>query len=335
MDHGRSTRPSSLQFSPLIGFLLAIFAGTGCSVSDLQTPERMEKGLVVILPGIEGRSTWNYDLARGLDEGGVRCGIEIYDWGTTIPGGMLINLTDYERNQRVAQELRDHVLAYRRDHPRRAVHLIGHSGGGGVAVLATELLPREQPVSTVILLAPALSPTHDLRDALKRTQYGIFNYYSEYDVLLRAGTTVAGTIDREYAQSAGAVGFSQPASFSAADRALYDRKLHQIKYALEMGWAAHFGGHMDWTHRPFVRRYLAPLVSSLSSWKFDWEAEEEQLDVPAPGKTIVRSQSAPSGIVTESKSNSPISARHTEDGSKTDARQPQLGAGKIGRGSQR
>jgi pimeloyl-ACP methyl ester carboxylesterase len=274
--------------------LVAATAG-GCSISDLHTPERMHRGLVVILPGIEGRSAWNYNLARGLDEGGVSLGIEIFDWGTEVPGGMLINLTDFERNQRMARQLRDHVVGYRREHPRRPVHLIGHSGGGGVAVLATELLPREQPVSTVILLAPALSPSHDLCDALRRSQYGVFNYYSEYDVLLRAGTSVAGTIDREYAQSAGAVGFVEPSSFTAAERVLYERKLHQIKYAPEMGWAAHFGGHLDWTHRPFVRRYLAPLITNLSGWRFDWEEEEEQLDLPPRGRKIVRSVFGRSG----------------------------------------
>jgi pimeloyl-ACP methyl ester carboxylesterase len=154
--------------------------------------------------------------------------------------------------------------------------LIGHSGGGGVAVLATEMLPREEPVSSVILLAAAISPQHDLREALQRTQYGIFNYYSELDVFLRAGTTFAGTIDREHAQAAGGVGFSQPCgtgvspvTWTDEDKSLYARKLHQIKWDPEMRWAANYGGHMDWTRRPFVKTYLAPLVSSIGAWRYD------------------------------------------------------------------
>ena len=231
----------------------------------------MEKGWVIILPGIEGRSSWNYELARGLEDGGVRFGIEVYDWGTVVPGGMLINLTDYERNRRVATELRDRIVSYRRAHPRRPVHLIGHSGGGGIAVLTAEMLPVEEPVSSVILLAAAISPTHDLRNALDRSQYGVFNYYSPLDVLLRAGTTVAGTIDREHAQSAGAVGFTRPAKLTGDDARVYDRKLHQVQWSPEMRHAMHFGGHMDWTHRPFVKQYLAPLVTSVSTWRFDDE----------------------------------------------------------------
>jgi hypothetical protein len=176
-------------------------------------------------------------------------------------------------------------------------------------------------VSTVILLAPALSPAYDLRGALARTQYGIFNYYSEFDVLLRAGTTVAGTIDRAHAQSAGAVGFDEPAAFTAQDRSLYDKKLHQIKYAPEMGWAANFGGHMDWTHRPFVRRYLAPLVTSLSTWKFDSQSDEQPPDIPPDGQSIVKSNQAPPGaaITTPRHAGSTRAKERDGAGSRTSA----------------
>jgi pimeloyl-ACP methyl ester carboxylesterase len=185
---------------------------------------------------------------------------------------MMINLADYPRNQRVATQLRDDILDYRREYPRRPVHLVGHSGGGGLAVLAVEQLPVEQPVSSVVLLAPAISPGYDLSQALRRTQFGIFNYYSELDaVLLRAGTMLAGTIDRRHAQAAGAVGFETPKGLDSAGVRLYGRKLHQIKWEPEMRWYSHFGGHMDWTHRPFVRRYLAVLIDSINTWRYDEE----------------------------------------------------------------
>jgi pimeloyl-ACP methyl ester carboxylesterase len=225
----------------------------------------MERGLVIILPGIEGRSPWNVSLARGLSEGGVNSGIEIFDWGTSVPGGMLINLTDYERNGRMAQQIKDHILAYRKEYPGRSVHLIGHSAGAGIAILATEMLPPDTKLSSVILLAAALSPKHDLRTALRRTRYGIFSYYSNYDqALLGLGTSVAGTVDRDYGQAAGAVGFSRPKFDNPSDDMLYTR-LHQIKWRPEMRWSGHFGGHMEWTHRGFVRRYLAPLIVDLGS----------------------------------------------------------------------
>ena len=270
MDPGRPR--SRIAFSVAC---LAAALSAGCSVSDLKTPQRIDKGLVIILPGMEGRSSWNYDLARGLDEGGVKYAIEIYDWGTPIPGAMILNVVDIERNQRVAADIKDHVLAYRREHPRRPVHLIGHSAGGGMAILATEQLPAGEPVSSVVLLAAALSPSHDLSPALRHSQYGVFNYYSPLDVaFLGAGTTVAGTVDREHKLAAGAVGFDQPSDPAA--RQLYAEKLHQIKWDPEMRWSGNFGGHVDWTRRAFVRQYLASLVNSVSGWRYD-EPEAVQI----------------------------------------------------------
>jgi alpha-beta hydrolase superfamily lysophospholipase len=106
----------------------------------------MDKGIVIILPGIEGRSFMNENLARGLNEGGVGMGIEIYEWGT--PGAMLINIADYERNKEEAQRLAEHIRAYRHGHPGAAIHVVGHSGGGGLAVLAVERLPKDVKVSS-------------------------------------------------------------------------------------------------------------------------------------------------------------------------------------------
>jgi hypothetical protein len=43
-------------------------------------PERLERGYVIVLPGIEGRSFLNRGIAAGLSDAGVPYGIEIYDW---------------------------------------------------------------------------------------------------------------------------------------------------------------------------------------------------------------------------------------------------------------
>ena len=254
------THPRTVLIVTAIFSLLLLSAA--CSLNDLKTPERQEKGLVIVLPGIEGPSYWNYNLARGLADGGVENAIEIYDWGTRSPGGMLINLADYERNRAMAASLRDYIVTYLKDHPGRDVHVIGHSGGGGIAVLAAEMLPADKPISSVILLAAALSPDYDLRPALKNTRRGIFNYYSQLDAgFLGVGTSVAGTIDRKHTPAAGAMGFNRPGSESA-DGDLY-RKLQQIKWDPKMRGYGHMGDHMGWTNPSFVRHYLAPLVVEL------------------------------------------------------------------------
>ncbi len=262
-DRRRSVRRRVWRYVLISASILPV-AG-GCSVGDLQTGDRFEHGLVLVLPGMEGRGRLNINIARGLEEGGVESAIEIFDWGTSIPGGMLINLADHDRNLRAAQEVKDRIMRYRRSHPGRPIQLIGHSAGGGMAIMATEALPRDVQLTSVILLAPALSPEYDLCRALRRTRYGVFSYYSKHDrVYLVLGTSVFGTVDRRHGPSAGAVGFRRPER-AGSDAATLYTKLHQVRWQSEMRRYGHWGGHTGWADRRFVRRYVAPLIRDLGS----------------------------------------------------------------------
>ncbi len=242
----------------ILGTLTTMGAGSGCVVNDLVAANRMKNGLVIVLPGIEGRSKYNADIARGLDDGGVPCAIEIYDWGT--PLGALVNLMDLEKNQREASRLADRILRYRRDYPHRPVHLVGHSGGGGMAVLTLEALPTHARVTSVLLLAAAISPEHDLTRALNHTEQGIWNFYSSSDIgYLQVGTGLFGTIDRKYTRAAGAVGFKLPPKATEATKRAY-KNLHSVRYKSMMFRAGHRGGHTGWTNRRFVSVWLAPVI---------------------------------------------------------------------------
>lgn len=257
-------QPSCVRTNYVLYWVFALLAPLlpACSLSHLDTPMRQDQGLVIILPGIEGPSYWNYNIAKGLEDGGVKNAIQIYDWGSKIPGGMLINIADYERNQLMATNLCDHIVKYKRRHSAGNVHIIGHSGGGGIAIMAAEKLPTNTKIATVILLAPALSPDYDLRLALRHVSVGIFNYYSELDMgFLGAGTSVAGTMDRKHTAAAGAVGF-KPSGAGSPEL----RKLQQIAWSPEMRGYGNYGGHMGWTSPAFVKRYLAPLVKDLNKW---------------------------------------------------------------------
>jgi pimeloyl-ACP methyl ester carboxylesterase len=223
--------------------------------------ERYQHGVVYILPGIEGRSVWNSDLARGLDEGGVRSAIEIFDWTTGLPGGFVFNLANLERNRRQAARLAEKIIAHRRDHPGTAVHVIGHSGGGGVAVLTLEALQPGRQIDMAVLLAPALSPDYNLSTALRRTRFGICNLFSKKDVgFLTIGTSLFGAIDRDYGASAGAVGFKAPRGLLEEDRALYRRRLRQVQWSARLEKYGASGTHLGWASRKFAREYLAPLI---------------------------------------------------------------------------
>jgi len=234
----------------------------GCRLPDhMRTSRRYAHGLVLVLPGIEGRSFLNRNIALGLDDGGVRSAIEVYDWTLGVPGTFVWNLADIERNRREAKRVADAILAYRRRYPGAPVHLIGHSGGGGIAVLALEALPPGQQVTLAILLAPALSPDYDLTPALRHTQHGICNFYSTRDVsFLKVGTSLFGRIEREYGVSAGAVGFNVPDGLGEAQRALYAARLRQVRWTPALKAAGADGTHLGWASRQFAREHLAPLI---------------------------------------------------------------------------
>jgi len=248
----------------VIAAALAALGSGGCMARNLVTAERMKNGLVLILPGIEGRSKYNADLLCGLADGGVPCAIEIFDWGTIVPLGGLVNLVAIERNREQARRIADRVVQYQRDYPNRPVHLVGHSGGGGLAVLALEALPPGHKVSSALLLAAAISPDYDLTRALHNTEAGIWNFYSSADVgYLKVGTGLFGTIDRRHTRAAGAVGFKMPTTTRESVRSTY-AKLHSVSYKPAMAQAGHRGGHAGWTGRRFASLWLAPVILAAS-----------------------------------------------------------------------
>ncbi|MFN0137880.1 MAG: serine aminopeptidase domain-containing protein [Phycisphaerae bacterium] len=241
---------------------MVLFGAAGCRApAALRTPERYKNGVVFVLPGIEGTSPWNRNIAIGLDKGGVVSAIEVYDWTYKIPGANIFNLTNIERNREQAAKLAQRIIQHVDRNPGTPVHLIGHSGGGGMAVLTLEALPADIEVDQVVLLAPALSPEYDLSRALRRTRKGIVNYYSQLDLgFLGIGTTVFGSIDRDRGPSAGAIGFEYPQRLSADGRKLYASKLRQVRWTPQMAKRGAFGTHMGWMRQDFARSTLSPII---------------------------------------------------------------------------
>ncbi len=218
------------------------------------TSDRMQRGLVVVLPGIEGRGYLNEQICRGLADGGVNWAIEIDDW--TSSWGPLYNLRSEKRNRRKAGDLVERIKRYRVAFPERPVVLLGHSGGGAIAIWASEMLGKNDKVKGVILINVAISREYDLAKALEHTTDGIINYYSGNDwVLLGLGTTVYGTMDGKHGSSAGKEKFLAPTDLPQAYR-----KLYQVGWDMEMIKTGHLGGHFSSSSTRFVSRYVAPLV---------------------------------------------------------------------------
>jgi pimeloyl-ACP methyl ester carboxylesterase len=213
---------------------------------------------------VEGRSTFTSGVVRGLIEGRVPSAIEVHDW-TVGPAfvSAVVNLRASRHNRREARKIAEKIVHYQKRYPGRPVHLIGHSGGGGIAVYALEALPPGHEVTGVILLGPALSPDYDLRRALRRIQGTMYNFFSPYDVgFLKVGTSIAGTMDGRHTKAAGAIGFAVPWGLSREDRQLYaPPRFCQQRYTPKMADSGHSGTHLGWARRTFVAEWVAPLIN--------------------------------------------------------------------------
>ncbi len=230
--------------------------------SLLASPGRLEHGLIIILPGIEGCSSINDSVARGLVAAQLPHAVRIIDWRKFRPWNPL-HLMMERHNRAQANVVADVIRSYQSDYPQRPVHLIGHSAGAGMALFVLEQLQRENAVDSVVLLAAAVSRQFNVHRLLQRTKNGIWNFYSPFDLPTTGlGTMLFGTMDRRHTISAGAMGFrgeSLAHSAKPYDDAVRP-ELHQIKFQAGMIKSWNFGGHFGSTNAVFVRQHVAPIL---------------------------------------------------------------------------
>jgi pimeloyl-ACP methyl ester carboxylesterase len=262
--------------------LLSALSAAGCCTTKVYAPDRLECGYTVVLHGIIGNKAFEPSIIEGLTKADVPSAIEMYDWTNGSPN-LIYNLRGLEHNRREAKRLAEKIIAYQDQYPGRPVYLIGYSGGAGLAVMALEELPPNRKITGAVLLAPALSPDYDLRLALSRTESGIHNFYSPYDVpIMMVLSTAFGTMEGRHTIGAGGVGFKTPADLTGEDRKRYEEMLVQHAYTFDMAAEGHLSDHFGWTKSGFIRRWVAPLVTSQSAQQGRIALLPNVLDVAAP-----------------------------------------------------
>ncbi len=251
-----------LGLKSMLGLCLAPLGGLVANFHrTLSCPARLEHGLIIILPGIEGCSSVNDSIARGLVAGQLSHAIQIIDWRRFRPWNPL-HLAMQRHNRTQARVVAELIINYQRDFPGQPVHLIGHSAGAGMALFVLEHLTEDQAVTSVTLLSAAVSRRFDVERLLDRTTAGIWNFYSPLDLpTVGIGTMLFGTMDRCHTVSAGALGFltRNDSSLSSGDSRQRRPELNQIPYQKSMARSWNFGGHFGSTNAVFVRDNIVPI----------------------------------------------------------------------------
>lgn len=228
----------------------------------MNSPRRLNNGYTLIIPGILGRCPWDENVAMSLADSDVPMAIEIHDW-TKGPLMLGYNARAKTFKQRQARRIARKIVNYEKRYPGRPVHLIGHSGGATMAVLALEELPRDVEINSAILMAAGLSPEYDLSDALSHTDEGIHSFHSHYDApISMLFATLVGTAEGKHTIASGALGFKLPKGATKKQRLLYEQRLTQHPYEFGMLRDGHIGGHFGWTTTAFVQEWLVPIVST-------------------------------------------------------------------------
>ena len=243
-----------MKLKKIITGVFLLLSTAACQSHPYVTADRLDKGLVYVLHGIEGRSPFNESIRDGIVDGNVPYAVKIYNWGSWL--GPLYNLRAQDRNMKKAAQIALDIENYQMQFPGRPVYIVGQSGGGAMAIWTAEQLAAGHKVNGLILINAAISREYDLCQALKKSKQGIVNIYSDGDwAFLKVGTTVWGTMDGKHETSAGKEGFIIPLDLPA----IYD-SLFQIYWTEEMISAGHYGGHLSSSSHDFITKFVAPLI---------------------------------------------------------------------------
>jgi pimeloyl-ACP methyl ester carboxylesterase len=165
--------------------------------------------------------------------------------------------TTHARSQglRLARE----ILERKMNEPGRRVVLVAHSAGCAVALAACEQLPIDA-VDRVLLLAPSVSTSYDIRPTLWSAKEGVDVFCSKKDwVALGFVVRVVGTTDNFWSGSAaGRFGFKpkKPNALADAEQA----RLRQHFWSEDVAWTGHTGGHHGMHEPAFLQTFLMPLL---------------------------------------------------------------------------
>jgi pimeloyl-ACP methyl ester carboxylesterase len=245
--------------SGALACILVVLAAAPVSATPPVKPKPyVRPGVVLVVEGIGGLDIFPHNVTSGLKKAGLPHEVRRFAWSHG-PGKFFRDLQDTHHLLRKAKELAALIRELREQDDERPIYILAHSGGAGLTLFALEELPPGT-VERCVFMASAVSPTYDLRPALRTTKQGIVSFSSTHDqLILNWGTRNFGTADRYYGPSAGLRGFVVPTNLDDEGEALYG-KLVQIPWRGRMLWEGNSGGHLGGGVPPFIANEVAPFL---------------------------------------------------------------------------
>jgi pimeloyl-ACP methyl ester carboxylesterase len=237
--------------------LLSGCAGVPARVESHASPQAAQ-GIIFVAGGAGGYQTAPRSVAAAVDHLCLPIHVRSFDW-THGQGRWWADLRDVDYSRCQGRRLAEEVCRHRAAYPDVPVYLVGYSAGSAVVLAAAECLPADS-LERIVLLAPAVSASYDLRRALLAARCGLDAFISERDLFyLGVGTGLAGTADGRREASAGRVGFCMPALRPGEE--VLARRLRQHPWDSCVTWTGHEGGHQGSLRQAYLQTFILPLLT--------------------------------------------------------------------------
>ncbi|MBI4580091.1 MAG: hypothetical protein HY718_10345 [Planctomycetes bacterium] len=195
---------------------------------------------------------WGFSsFCRGLRHAGGRQSARLFRWGSTA-GAMLVvpDLIRRRRLERRAGRLARFLDQLAVAHPGSAIHVVGYSSGGYLALEAGKQIGCPGRIGRIVLLAASASP-HYAWKGLEERALPIHSFHSRLDLINIVGPLLFGSNDRKWGPSCGAVGFRRPPP-----------TVRERSWTLADIRLGYLGDHFTITSPAFVAAHVAPILAA-------------------------------------------------------------------------
>lgn len=216
---------------------------------------RQSDGRILVANGSGDSGSLSDNLDEAVLSVNLNLQVETFNWSHGR-GQSFADHVDQDNHEYQANRLAEQVKRLSAASGNTKIYLMSHSSGCAVILRAAEKL-SPGTLEKIVLLAPSVPETYDLRPALQTARRGIDSYYSSQDqLILGAGMMILGTTDASTLKAAGLYGFKMNIS-QPSDTLLY-QKLRQYPWDQSVASTGNNGNHYGALSVGYLKAYVLP-----------------------------------------------------------------------------